>query len=170
MHLHLWTTRAPGYERQPRLIRGHPGIYPAAKTPKDIPRTLSAKGDWTGTIQVLGAGDPKRAIQDQNTEPTCANTCTRAHIVAAPAAGIGQQGQTVPPGQGTTRTHHRKRLEKYHKMKKKEQKAQQARRDHEASPKETAVKTLEEVEETGPVGVKAGSSEFIPAQLYSCTP
>ena len=52
-------------------------------------------------------------------------------------------------------------------MKKKEQKAQQERRDHEASPQETAAKTLEEVEETGPVGVKAGFSGFVPTQLYT---
>ena len=52
-------------------------------------------------------------------------------------------------------------------MKKKEKKAPQERRDHEASPQETAAKTPEEVEETGPAGVKAGSSGFVPAQLYT---
>ena len=56
------------------------------------------------------------------------------------AAGAVQQGQPVPPGQGTARTHHRKRLEKYHKMKKKEQKVQQERRDQEAAPQGAVAK------------------------------
>ena len=51
-------------------------------------------------------------------------------------------------------------------MKKKEQEAQQERRDHEAAPQVTTAKTPEEVEETGPVGVK-GFSRFAPAQLYT---
>ena len=52
-------------------------------------------------------------------------------------------------------------------MKKKEQKAQQERRHHEAAPWVTAEMTPEEVEETGLVGVKAGSSGFVLAQLYT---
>ena len=83
------------------------------------------------------------------------------------AVGAVQQGQPFPLGQGTTRTHHRKRLEKYHKMKKKEQKAQREKRDQEVAPQGAVAKAPAKMEETRLEGEKASSSRFVPAQL--CT-